>query len=58
VSKQERSPMRLGLVKVYAHRLLSRQSISIFVDNRVNRAINRFARRIRAAMTRRPKQEA
>lgn len=45
--------MRFGAIKVYAHRLLRGEPIPIFVDNRVNRAINRFARQIRAAQTRR-----
>jgi hypothetical protein len=58
MARKEVSPMRPGLVKVYAHRLLSGQPILLFRDNRVNRAIESFARRIRGAMTRRPKKAA
>lgn len=58
MAKTERCPMNMGRVKVYAHRMLSGQAVPLFRDNRVNRAIDRFVRRIRNAMTRRTKDTA
>jgi hypothetical protein len=54
MSRRDRPRVRLGFIKVYAHRLLAGEPIPIFRDNRVNRAINRFVAQIRAAITWRP----
>ena len=47
--------MRIGAIKVWAHRLLQGQAIPVFGDRQINRAINRHVRKIIAARTyRRP----
>lgn len=47
--------MRFGRVKVLAHRAMKGEPIPLFVDNRVNRAIEEHVERIRKAKTRRTK---
>lgn len=45
--------MTRGQIHVFARRLLRKEPIPIFKDNRINRAINDAVVRIRAARTRR-----
>jgi hypothetical protein len=45
--------MKFGKIKVYAHRELNREPIPIFVDNKINRAINDHYDKILLAQTKR-----
>ena len=51
VFRDEDTMMTFGQIKVYARRFVRGEPIPIFVDNKINRAINAHIKRIRQAKT-------